>query len=209
MPSSGGSSLVRRASRSAARSRCSADAQRDGVSHRPPRRAARGGRVFRPHAISYADRVRDAGVLLDQDPVAQECHGCPALDRPRESRLRSRPSRRYRRPRHRTPPTSTSVPVMSRRNPSAYPTGTRAIQVGSRPRRTGARSPCSRPAPSCFDACDLGLPAQRGPQAPAGSGRRRTARSRRGRSRSARRRAARPAGASAAALFAACRVRCG
>ena len=65
--------------------------------------------------------------------------------------------------RQRSPATSTSVPVRSRRNPSAYPTGTMAIQVSScATEDTAVAGRIARR--EAADLRDVGLPAERRPQ---------------------------------------------
>ena len=130
-------------------------------------------------------------MLLERHAVADERDRRPGRLLAIEQRPRSRPSRSSRRPRRRSPSTSTSVPVRSRRNPSAYPTGRIPIQVS----RGGDEAPAvagrlARPQQLRLRdlACATRAPARdRPPPDP-----RRTARARRARSRTARRRTATP-----------------
>ena len=204
MPSSGGSSRVRRASRSAARSAAAPHVRATGQPS-TTRRSARGARVLSPQAISYpiVSATRACSSITSRRRRASRVS---RLDRARESRPRSRPSRRYRR----------RVGARPRRGPRCP-----SCRDGSRPRnrpgrarsrsalrrRTGGRTRCSPRARAASTAgtSDSQRSAGRSPQPRRPFPERRdpvqgdpTARgveTRRGR-------------ASAAALFAACRVRC-
>ena len=149
MPSSGGSSLARRASevggtvtpaaRREAR-RCQPSTTRRGAARRTRVQAARD---------LVPDRACGPGVLLDQDAVAQERHGRPALDRSwsldRDHVHRDgTDDRAHARPRRAPPCRSCRGETHPRTRPG------RGRSRSGRPRRTDARSRCSHPAPSCL-----------------------------------------------------------
>ena len=103
------------------------------------------GTRVEPGGDLVPDRVGNARVILDQNPLADERHGRsrsePLVELPTASAsIEIVPTTRRRRP-----STRISVPVMSRRNRLRSRRG-RCRSTSAGPRRNGARSPCSHRA---------------------------------------------------------------